>query len=278
MGERLSGRDIDKLLFGAAPERSARGGNPEPGHLVGTLAEQALIDCPVLRIDGHERTRRTRLRGESVCTPLRIDLSGQRHDKIAAYHQRFLVRKRKHLARAERLVARAQPCRAHKRVHHNVRLGKPNEVDDRILAESQRCRAFGIACERQMRRQRSGGRRFAKVLVAHRRMENAELANLRLEHVNTRPERQTDHFEPIGVPPHHVERLASDGPRRTENDDALPGRHMACTFPRRGSAAHPYAGLKRQTEYSPRQPAVSQTSPRRGTANRYGRASLRGPA
>jgi len=119
----LSRRDVTQIVARATSERPARCGDPQFGDLALVLAEQALVDCPVLGVDRHERARRPHRRSGPRCPARLIDLRCKRHDQVAADNETLLVRERQDLASLERLVACTQTRSAHKRVHDHVSLG-----------------------------------------------------------------------------------------------------------------------------------------------------------
>ena len=232
VGKRLSRRDIGQIGARASAEGAARSRYPKLAHLFHALPEQALVYRPMLRIDGHERTCRSRRRSRATRTPLLVDTRSERHDEIAADHKRFLVGKREHLACAKRLVARTKARRTHKRIHHDVRFGNARETDYRVLPEFERSRRFRVVGKREVRGEGSRGGIASKAFVAHRCMAHAEFAHLSFEHVDTGPQCQADDFEFIGMLPHHVESLGSNRSRRSQYDDALFSRHANAPFPR----------------------------------------------
>ena len=119
----LSRRDVTQIVARATSERPARCGDPQLGDLALVLAEQALVDCPVLGVDRHERARRPH-RGSSPRCPARlIDLRCKRHDQVATDNEALLVRERQDLTSLERLVACTQTRSTHKRIHDHVSLG-----------------------------------------------------------------------------------------------------------------------------------------------------------
>ena len=123
MLQRLSRRDVTQIVARATSERPARCGDPQLGDLALVLAEQALVDCPVLGVDRHERARRPH-RGSSPRCPARpIDLRCKRHDQVATDNEALLVRERQDLTNLERLVACTQTRSTHKRIHDHVSLG-----------------------------------------------------------------------------------------------------------------------------------------------------------
>ena len=87
-------------------------------------------------IDGHKSTRRAHRGGHARRTARCIDLGRHGHNKIAAHDQAFFIRKRKHLASGERLIARTQTGGAHQSVHHNVGLFDARERSNRLGAKA----------------------------------------------------------------------------------------------------------------------------------------------
>ena len=84
-------------------ERAAGGRQDEPRDLAKVFAGEALPDRRVLRIDGPQPSQRA-----GLGVPRRRDAPvgrlppGQRHDQVAARHQRLLVGRRHDLARGQR--------------------------------------------------------------------------------------------------------------------------------------------------------------------------------
>ena len=168
MRKRLGRRDARQLRARAPAEGAARRGNPQARHLARVLADEALVDGAVLRIDGHERTGGAVRRGRAGHAAAGVHLGGQRHDEVAAHHEGFLVRERQHLARAQRVVAGAQTRRAHERVHHHVGLGQLRERGHGLRAEAERAFA-ALGAERTRIRIRRVGRARSRAQPALRR-------------------------------------------------------------------------------------------------------------
>ena len=208
MGERLRGRDFAQLVARAPAERPARSRHPQPLDLAMLFPDQALVNRPVFRIDRHEGTGRPVRRSQTRRTPAFVDGGCQRHDELAAHDERLLVRERKHLARAKRLVARSQPRRAHERVHDDVDLGKVYERRNGIGPESD-VDAFGHAIDFRLRPERD---------ITH-----AELARLR-ERFGSPPSRsKRHHLQLVRMPARHVERLRPDRARRPKHRNPFHG-------------------------------------------------------
>ena len=129
------------------------------------------------------------LRQRTVLAVDRHDLTGlrQRGDDRAADDQRLLVGQGQRVARLQRSHRGPQPDRPGDPVEHHV-AGQPRRLGRRRLTEP-------------------GVRR-------------PELRDLLLEELLLRPARRQPHDpEPVGVGPHHVQRLGPDRPGRPQDDD-----------------------------------------------------------
>ena len=215
MVQRLSRGDAIKIGALPAAEGAAGGRYPQAGDLSLGFAQQALVNCAVLGIDGHEGAGRANRGSRTRRATLRIHLRRQRHDQIAAHHQAFLVRQRKDLARTQRFVACAQAGSAYQRVDHHVRLGQTHQVHHGVHAEAPHALSAGLLAH--LGRDRLVG----QALIAHGKVAHVMGTCLREHVVHARVHRQADDFQLVGMLPNHVDRLRSDGARGPENNDAF---------------------------------------------------------
>ena len=169
----------------------------------------------MLGVDGHEGTGRANRGGRARRAALRIDLCRQRHDQIAAHHQAFLVRQRKDLACTQRFIACTQTGGAHQRIDHHIRLGQTHQVHHGVHAEAPHALGAGLLAHL------GRDRLVCQALIAHGKIAHVMSARL-LEHVaHARIHRQADDLQLVGMLPNHVDRLRSNGARRSENNDAF---------------------------------------------------------
>ena len=262
MRKRLGRRNVGQVCTRAPAERAAGRGDPQAGHLALRFAEQALVDGAVLGVDGHERTSRAARRRNPRRATGRVHLRGQRHDKVAAHHEAFLVRQGQHLARTQRLVTCAQAGGAHQRIHHHVNLGQAHQVDHGVHAEAPAALRAGLRADL------FGNRVVHKTGIAYRQMAHAVFARLDKHITYARMHRQADDFQLVGMLANHIDRLRADRARGTKNNDALhddpPNLLTYVRLP-----------TPRQTGCHSPAPAEWPRSPQPKTGYRNGRASRR---
>ena len=193
-------------------ERAAGGRQDEPCDLAEVFAGEALPDRRVLRIDGPQPAQRAGLgvsgRGERDHGRLS---PGQRHDQVAARHERLLVGRRHDLARGQRGQRGGQADEAARGDDHQVHVVPRRERQERI----------GSAFEADARRQVDRGP------LPHRHDPRVEPARLRGQHGRIVPTGQRHHLELIGQRLEHLERLPADRPGRAQHGDA-PSRRLPC--------------------------------------------------
>ena len=209
MPERPPGRDAFQIGMAHAEEGTAGAREPDGVHAGSLLAHEALEDGAVLGIDGQELVGR-----------------GERHEQVATHYERFLVREREPLARAEGGIARTQPRRAHDGVEHAVHVIALAELDEGIGTHRE------LAGFRELVEDGIGGMSGVGDAYA----PGAERARSRNEPLGAPVHRKGDDLELVGVLPAHVERLPSDGSRAAEHGDAHPFTHRTPPICKRSCA------------------------------------------
>ena len=196
-------------------------------------------------IDGHKSTRRTRRGGHARRTARCVDLGRHGHNKIAAHDQAFFIRKRKHLASGERLIARTQTGGAHQSVHHNVGLFDARERSNRLGAKADLHAAMRVREARVTR----------KLRIAERDIAHAELMRLSKHGIDAGVGREGDYLQLVGMATGHIERLRADRARRSQNNNLA--RHAA--FIRMSRISHFKPPLIRsESKALPRQKPMSR--------------------
>ena len=300
MSERLSRRDSAQFISRTTAEGAAGRGHPQTAHLARALANEALVDSAVLRVDGHERSGGPVSGREAGGATLLVHPRGKRHDEVAPYHERFLVRQREHLARAQRLVAGAQAGGAHQGVHHHVRLFQAAQLRDGIRAETEggvgcaagrharvarvfamrafveRVRRGSAVRQPRPRREACPASVIRQARIAHGDMAHAECPRLPQHLVHASVHGQADHSQLVRMAPHDVERLHADGPCRAQNHDVPHTRPPCRDAPMIGHAAmrrRTGRQARTRTARSRNQRAKWRSWRRRGTRSRTDRAS-----
>ena len=237
VSERLvRGRRRDAFRWPVA-ERTARRGEDHAPHGVESLADQALPQRRVLRVDRSQPEERRRAQRSSLRGAAAASVLGERHHQVPASDERLLVGGRDRLAGAQRGEDRSEADHASRSDHE--------QVD--VVARGDPLERFVAVAAREDRLLRPEARRLLaqELLVAARR--------------------ERDHLErACGF--HHLERLSSDRPGRTQQRDA--DRRLVCPAVRFTS------GQRRRRSAAGRAPGRAPV-PRTGTS-RSGRARRRG--
>ncbi len=151
---------------------------------------------------------------------------GERHDEVSGDDERLLVRQGKLVPRAQRLVARPHPRGADQGVQDAVNPVEGGQVVDRVAPE-----ADGAPRGEPVEAPRPAAPLVAQGDAAHRR----ELAREGDELLGRTERGERDELDAARVLANDVDRLAPDGARRPQKDDAqrrparkpLSGRHDA---------------------------------------------------
>ena len=172
VAERHFGRDRPELFGGKVPERAAARRYEQPFERGGEIEAEALPDCRVFAVYG-----------AYIAAPLFYE----RHNEVAAAHERLLVGERENLARVyrrERVFEPRKPARRHEDdVSLFVRSGGKRRFLTRIKA-----RARG-----------NFGNFFCRVCVGKRRIRRAQGAELLIEKPVRAIRRERHYFEFIGI-------------------------------------------------------------------------------
>ena len=169
--------------------------------------------------------------------------------KIAAHDQAFFIRKRKHLASGERLIARTQTGGAHQSVHHNVGLFDARERSNRLRAKAD---LHAAVCIRETRVTR-------KLRIAERDIAHAELMRLSKHGIDAGVGREGRLPPACRGGDGHIECLRADRARRSQNNNFT--RHAA--FIRMSRISHFKPPLIRsESKALPRQKPMSRARAR----------------
>ena len=196
MRKRLRGRDVLEQILRPTAEWSATCSENQLAHFASTTAAEALRDCGVLGINRHDL----------------IGLRKRLHERTT-HDQRFLVRKRKGGAGLQHRKGGQQSNRT------------GNAIEDDVSTHARELRRCIVTQEQfrfATRRRESGGNRR----VGYCNHRHVELPCLRCEQFRVATVRgKPDDVEVVAVPADDVQRLRTDRPRGSEDDDAAGGGH-----------------------------------------------------